>query len=150
MKAMHSISMVVSDAEGNKDSIKGTIKSFTDDVVTIYHQDGGEATFPRVEIVGNPVVGKAKLAKPKVIKRPVEGDMKDKTPAAKPRQAPVRKKVAGEGPSRQEIVNGLYKKNHPRLNRKQMIELIVEEAGMTPKGASTYYSNAKKAAQGWK
>lgn len=54
------------------------------------------------------------------------------------------KKTDG-GPTKLDQVVALLRANPALINdRKKAIEKIVEEIGMTPAGASTYYSNAKK------
>lgn len=55
-----------------------------------------------------------------------------------------RKKSTGEGPSKQEQVIEIVKSN-PEASRKELIDLVVKQLGMTPAGASTYVYNAKQA-----
>lgn len=56
-----------------------------------------------------------------------------------------RKKRASNGPTKLDRVVDLLKENKDLIsNRKEAINKIVEVIGMTPAGASTYFSNAKK------
>ena len=134
LKELHSITMTVQDKDGDQDQIKGVIKSFDFDNITVYHEEGGEATFPRHEMIKT-IIGKKRHSAPKPIKRPEPEVITKPKVAKKPR--------TNDGPSKLDMVVDLYAK-HQEKSRKECIALIVEEIGMTPAGASTYYSLAKK------
>jgi hypothetical protein len=62
-----------------------------------------------------------------------------------PRKKSKRQRLKGGGPTKLDQVVHLLEGNPALLNnRKDAIVSIVEQLGMTPAGASTYYSNAKK------
>lgn len=60
-------------------------------------------------------------------------------PKAKAKRAPRTK----GGPTKRDLVDALVFDN-PSLTRKEHIALVVEQIGMTPAGASTYVSGARK------
>lgn len=106
------------------------------DVVHFIHSDGGEASIPAIEIE------KAEFGEENVEVgvqvNKVEG------PAPKPaqkRSAPRRK---SDGPTKLELCVEVLKPVWQEMSRKECINILVQEVGMTPAGASTYYSNAKK------
>lgn len=57
----------------------------------------------------------------------------------------IKQAKAKTGKSKKAICQELFDLNYGRKSRKQIIQLFVETAGLTPAGASTYYYNCKKA-----
>lgn len=53
------------------------------------------------------------------------------------------KRSTGDGPSRQDQVVAIVKAN-PKSTRKELIQMVVDQIGMTPAGASTYIYNAQQ------
>lgn len=136
------IAMTVQNESSIKDKIRGIVKSVDITNITIYHEEGGVATFPLDDIVGKPTIGTKKV-KVKLISRESDEEMNIPLPIRKP---PTKRNSPKDGaPTRMDIVTEIYAK-HSDKSRKEVIVIIVAEANMTPAGASTYYTKAKKEA----
>jgi hypothetical protein len=120
--------------ESGKFSYTGQVKMMHGDTVIFEDADGAMYGVHKNDGVFESIVKPKNWNRPKsVMAKPIE---------VKPKKI---KKTSGS-PTKLDQVIALLKANKNLIdNRKAAIEKIVAEVGMTPAGASTYFSNAKKA-----
>jgi len=76
--------------------------------------------------------------------------MATKTKASVKKSAPVKKAAVkkeapkNNGAESKSLQAAEYMKSHPGLSRKALLEVFVNQIGLTPKGSATYYFTLKK------
>jgi hypothetical protein len=137
-KPNHPVSFTMVDTFGEHPQ-KGWVKDVSEQYLSYYHEEGGECMVP-LDSIQKPTVGKKAVKRSDmVIKRP--------TPEKEPKRYDASAGAKAPKPgSKQEAVSKIYNANSDK-SRKEIIALIVEQVGMSAAGASTYYQNAKKAAE---